>query len=95
MYTVLSYLQPLLLSGTPFERYVKEHIFNPLGLTSTTYSYDTAKASGQLADGMTRQGIKFSENPLGNGTVRALPFWSTIGGEAGNSKFVIHAQKFV
>ena len=27
-----------------------------------------------------------SENPLGNGTVRALPFWSTIGGEDGNSK---------
>jgi CubicO group peptidase (beta-lactamase class C family) len=96
MYTLLSYLQPLLLpSETPFARYVKEHIFNPLGLVSTTYSYDTAKASGQLADGMTRQGIRFSENPFGNGTVRALPFWSTIGGEDGNSKFVIHAQKIV
>ena len=92
MYTLLSYLQPLLLpSATPFARYVKEHIFDPLGLISTTYSYDTAKASGQLADGMTRQGIRFSENPFGNGTVRALPYWSTIGGEDGNSKSVIDA----
>jgi CubicO group peptidase (beta-lactamase class C family) len=96
MYTLLSYLQPLLLpSETPFARYVKEHILNPLGLNSTTYSYDTAKASGQLADGMTRQGIRFSENPLGNGTVRALPFWSTIGGEDGNGKLIVHAQIIV
>jgi CubicO group peptidase (beta-lactamase class C family) len=58
VYTLLSYLQPLLLpSETPFSRYVKEHILEPLGLASTTYSYDTAKASGQLSDGMTRQGI--------------------------------------
>lgn len=90
MYTLLSYLPPLLLpSKIPFTRFVKEHIFEPLGLSSTTYSYDKARASGKLADGMTRQGIKFSENPLGNGTVRALPFWSTIGGEDGNGKFVI------
>lgn len=85
MYTLLSSLQPILLpSKTPFARYVKEHIFDPLGLSSTTYSYDTAKANGHLADGMTKQGVNVSENPLGNGTVRALPFWSTIGGEDGN-----------
>lgn len=96
MYTLLSYLQPLLLpSKTPFARYVKEHIFGPLGLSSTMYSYDTAKASGQLANGMTRQGVKMSENPLGNGTVRAMPFWSTIGGEDGNSKFVIHKSVLI
>jgi len=72
----------------PFARYVKKHIFDPLGLTSTTYSYDVANANGRLADGITKQGVKLSENPLGNGTVRAMPFWSTIGGEDGNSKFV-------
>lgn len=91
MYTLLSSLQPILLpSKTPFARYVKEHIFDPLGLSSTTYSYDTAKANGHLADGMTKQGVNVSENPLGNGTVRALPFWSTIGGEDGNSKPIVY-----
>ncbi|KAF8063357.1 beta-lactamase/transpeptidase-like protein [Lyophyllum atratum] len=80
---VLSYLPTLLLpSKIPFARYVKQHIFEPLSLTSTTYSYDVAK-SGHLADGMVRQGANYSENPLG-GTPKALPFWSTTGGEDGN-----------
>lgn len=65
MYTVLSYLPPV-LTKTPFARYVKKHIFDPLGMTSTTYSFAVANASGQLADGLTRQ----------NGTVRAFPYWN-------------------
>ncbi|KAG6844992.1 hypothetical protein H0H87_001935 [Tephrocybe sp. NHM501043] len=82
-YTVLSYLPTALLpSKLPFARYVKQHIFEPLNLTSTTFSYDIAKL-GHLADGMTRQGINFSENAF-VGTPRALPFWSTRGGEDGN-----------
>lgn len=75
MYMVLSYLHPI-FSKMPFTRYVKQHIFDPLGMNSTTYSFDVANASGQLADGMTRQ----------NGTVRAFPYWSKISGEDGNSK---------
>jgi CubicO group peptidase (beta-lactamase class C family) len=84
MYMVLSYLPTAVLpSKTPFARYVKEHIFDPLGMTSTTYSYDVANASGQLADGMTKQG-NFSGNIFANGTVRALPFWDQHGGEDGD-----------
>ncbi|KAG6915972.1 hypothetical protein DXG01_009061 [Tephrocybe rancida] len=82
-YTVLSYLPTVLLpSKIPFARYVKQHIFEPLGLASTTFSYDIAKL-GHLAEGMTRQGTNFSENSFG-GTPRVLPFWSTRGGEDGN-----------
>ncbi|GLB40046.1 putative beta-lactamase [Lyophyllum shimeji] len=83
MYMVLSYLPTRLLpSKVPFARYVKQHIFDPLGLSSTTYSYDVAQL-GHLANGMTRQGINYSANPFG-GTPRALPFWSTTSGEDGN-----------
>ncbi|KAG6840030.1 hypothetical protein C0991_009475 [Blastosporella zonata] len=82
-YTVLSYLPTALLpSKIPFARYVKQHIFDPLGLTSTTFSYDIAKL-GHLADGMTRQGINVSENVF-VGTPKALPFWNTKSGEDGN-----------
>ncbi|RDB26831.1 Gigasin-6 [Hypsizygus marmoreus] len=75
MYIVLSYLPPLLLPAkTPFARYVKEHIFNPLGMASTTYAYDRANKSGQLADGMARRGFNVTENPFG-GIPAAIPFW--------------------
>jgi CubicO group peptidase (beta-lactamase class C family) len=85
MYTVLSSL-PLSLLGPeiPFARYVKQHIFDPLGMSSTTYSYDVSNSTGQLADGMTRQDANISKNPPELGTVRAFPFWSTAGGEDGN-----------
>ncbi|KAF9463775.1 beta-lactamase/transpeptidase-like protein [Collybia nuda] len=73
MYMVLAYI-PEVLAKMPFARFVKQHIFDPLGMTSTTYSFDVANASGQLADGLTRR----------NGVVRAYPFWSTLGGEDGN-----------
>ncbi|KAF5371351.1 hypothetical protein D9615_009703 [Tricholomella constricta] len=83
MYTLLSYLPTVLLpSKIPFARYVKQNIFEPLGMSSTTYSYDVAKL-GHLADGIARQGINYTEDPLG-GTPRALPYWSTKGGEDGN-----------
>ncbi|KAG5634599.1 hypothetical protein H0H81_001413 [Sphagnurus paluster] len=83
MYTLASYLPTLLLpSKIPFARYVKQNIFDPLGMKSTTYSYQVAK-SGHLADGMARQDINFTD-PLGSGIPRALPFWSTQGGEDGN-----------
>ncbi|GLB37131.1 putative beta-lactamase [Lyophyllum shimeji] len=31
--------------------------------------------TGQLADGLTRQDVNVTENPFGNGTVRALPYY--------------------
>lgn len=85
MYILLSSLPKLLLpSKTPFTQYVKQHIFDPLGLTATTYSFEKANASGQLADGLTWQGGNTRENPISNGTLRVLPFFSTKGGEDGN-----------
>ncbi|KAG5650787.1 hypothetical protein H0H81_011070 [Sphagnurus paluster] len=83
MYTLASYLPTLLLpSKIPFARYVKQNIFEPLGMKSSTYSYDIAKL-GHLADGIARQGINYTDL-LGSGTPRALPYWSTQGGEDGN-----------
>ncbi|KAG6819427.1 hypothetical protein H0H93_011954, partial [Arthromyces matolae] len=82
MYTTLSYL-PTALLKIPFARYVKQHIFDPLGLSSTTYSYDVAK-QGHLADGFTRVNINYSESPF-VGTPKPFPYWSTTGGEDGNN----------
>lgn len=87
MYTLLSYLPPLLLpSKTPFTRYVKEHIFEPLGMNSTTYSFERANGTGNLADGFAVQITNGSGDPFGNGTVRVLPYWSPEGGEDGNGE---------
>ena len=83
MYVILSYLPTALLpSKIPFARYVKEHIFDPLGMTSTTYSSQVAAASGQLADGIARQVINTGDAKF---IFRALPFWFPTG-EDGNSK---------
>lgn len=89
MYMLLSYLPEILLPHKPpFARYVKEHIFEPLGLTSTTYSVDVAQASGNLAQGMARDGVNKTENLFGMGTPRAMrhPNWFLAGGEDGNCK---------
>ena len=57
-------------------------------MTSTTFSFDVANATGQLSDGMTRE----IDDPS-NGTVRALPFWSTNGGEDGSREFYVHNMR--
>ncbi|KAF8879112.1 beta-lactamase/transpeptidase-like protein [Infundibulicybe gibba] len=88
MYMILSYLPTALLpSKIPFARYVKANIFDPLGLTSTTYSFDVANATGNLADGMSRQRTpeEIRTNPLGPGIPRPLPYFSPTGGEDGNA----------
>lgn len=85
MYTLLSHLPTLLLpSKIPFARYVKQHIFDPLGMDSTSYSYIVANSTGLLADGMTKQLTENSTDPFGNGTTRAIPYWAKTGGEDGN-----------
>ncbi|KAG6855689.1 hypothetical protein H0H87_012078 [Tephrocybe sp. NHM501043] len=68
MYALLSTLpERVLPSKTPFTTYVKQHIFEPLGLNATTYD-----GAGDVAEGVLRQNTK--DDPFGNGTIRALPF---------------------
>ncbi|KAJ6511836.1 beta-lactamase/transpeptidase-like protein [Mycena vulgaris] len=50
MYETLSHLQPTLLNQ-PFEAYIAEHIFAPLGMAASTYSVAEAEARGTLAHG--------------------------------------------
>ncbi|KAF8064271.1 beta-lactamase/transpeptidase-like protein [Lyophyllum atratum] len=84
MYTTLSYLPSLLLDGKPFARYVKENIFEPLGMTASTYSYQLANSQGQRADGMSREGLDLYTDPFA-GTPRAVQYWTaTTGGEDGS-----------
>ncbi|KAJ7111488.1 beta-lactamase/transpeptidase-like protein [Mycena epipterygia] len=75
MYTLLSYFPPL-LTGIPFEKYVNDFIIEPLGMHATTYSSETATESGNLADGILRQGVNRTEDVFGLGRVRAVPFWA-------------------
>lgn len=75
MYALLSYFPPLLV-GIPFEKYVNDYIIEPLGMRSTTYFSERADESGNLADGMARDGVNLTEDLFGLGRVRALPYWA-------------------
>ncbi|KAJ7655931.1 beta-lactamase/transpeptidase-like protein, partial [Mycena rosella] len=76
MYAVLSYLPTALLSDAPpFARYAAQHLFVPLGLNSTTYSFAAANATGRMSDGFARVGVNTSENPVGRGTPLVLPYF--------------------
>ncbi|KAJ6469361.1 beta-lactamase/transpeptidase-like protein [Mycena sanguinolenta] len=86
MYTVLSYLPTALLPDKPpFARYVKEHILDPLGMNSSTYSFAVANATGNLADGFARVNINVTESPVGPGTTRVLPYLTPSVTEDGNA----------
>ncbi|KAF7305423.1 Beta-lactamase class penicillin binding protein [Mycena chlorophos] len=74
MYTVLSQI-PTQLIGVPFETYVDENIFKPLGMNATTYFSTVAEDSGNLADGLGRDGANASADVFDVGTPRAYPFW--------------------
>ncbi|RDB18673.1 Gigasin-6 [Hypsizygus marmoreus] len=83
MYTTLSYL-PQKLLHKPYARYVKENIFDKLGMNSTTYSYQLANSNGQRADGMAREGLDVYQDPFA-GRPRAVQYWTaTTGGEDGS-----------
>ncbi|KAL0946326.1 hypothetical protein HGRIS_012565 [Hohenbuehelia grisea] len=85
-YGVLSYLPTAVLPDhPPFGRYVKAHIFDPLGLNSTTYAFEVANATGNLADGFQREVSNVTAGPLDRGIPHAIPYWSQFGGEDGNS----------
>ncbi|KAF8183036.1 beta-lactamase/transpeptidase-like protein [Mycena galopus ATCC 62051] len=83
MYTVLSYLPPL-LAGIPFETYVNDLILSPLRMNTTTYFSKTAAETGHLADGMGRDGVNQTEDVFGLGQVRAYPFWAPNEGNPGH-----------
>lgn len=88
MYTLLSALPPL-LTNVPYTEYVEKNIFRPLGLTGTTYNYEIAKDSGNLADGFGRQYIDKKNDPIGSGTPRRLKYPNDnvpAGSKEGNCK---------
>ncbi|KAK7018015.1 hypothetical protein VNI00_018441 [Paramarasmius palmivorus] len=75
LYVMLGYLPTAILPQKPtLAVYVKERIFDPLGLTSATYSLATAKQSGKLADPTAREGINKTEDPFGKGITRVLRY---------------------
>jgi CubicO group peptidase (beta-lactamase class C family) len=87
MYAVLSYLPTVLLPSKPsFAQYVQENIFNPLGMNSTTYSFQIANATNRLADAFGREGDP-TTNPLVHGATHPMPFWLQVGGDGGNCAF--------
>ncbi|KAI5886361.1 beta-lactamase/transpeptidase-like protein [Schizophyllum commune H4-8] len=84
MYGALSYLPSLVLpSHPPIARYVKEHIFDPLGLNDTTYSSRAAIKSGRLADAFTRQ-VNYTGDIFAKGTPRVYPFFIDTDEEGGS-----------
>ncbi|KAJ7629968.1 beta-lactamase/transpeptidase-like protein [Mycena polygramma] len=83
MYAVLSYLPTVLLPSKPsLAQYADENIFKPLGMNSTTYSFEIANATNRLADAFAREGDP-TTNPL-VATTHAIPFWLQVGGTDGN-----------
>ncbi|KAF5391208.1 hypothetical protein D9757_003079 [Collybiopsis confluens] len=82
MYTVLSYLPEVVLH-IPFTHFVKNNIFLPLGLHSTTYSGDVAEKSGNLASGFARDKVNRTKDIFGRGIPRSIPFWSPKGEKMG------------
>ncbi|PFH51759.1 hypothetical protein AMATHDRAFT_2852 [Amanita thiersii Skay4041] len=50
MYECLTLLPPVLLNQS-YESYIAQHLFDPLNMTSSTYSVKDAESSGKFADG--------------------------------------------
>ncbi|KAJ6626811.1 beta-lactamase/transpeptidase-like protein [Mycena sp. CBHHK59/15] len=84
MYTVLSYLPKALLNAT-YETYVRDNIFDPLGMDSTTFFFEEARKSGRLADGFFRDKANQTEDPFAQGIPRAAPFWDRNPGTEGHA----------
>lgn len=79
MFETASYLPSLLLNQS-FESYIAQHMFEPLNMSSSTYSVAEAEASGQLAHGFQRS----MEDVLHgvNGTLTAtVPYFQRPGEE--------------
>ncbi|KAK1232777.1 hypothetical protein PQX77_004102 [Marasmius sp. AFHP31] len=84
---MLSHLPTVLHpSQLSIARYVKEHIFDRLGLESATYSSRVARDSGNLADPLGRAGVNRSEDVFGKGKPGVMRYmgWFLDEGEDGN-----------
>ena len=76
MYAMLSYLPTALLpSKIPFARYVKQHILDPLGMKSTTYSSEVANKTGNFADGLLQTVVTDSNGTGVAGPPVRIPYW--------------------
>uniref|UniRef100_A0A0W0FML0 Beta-lactamase-related domain-containing protein n=1 Tax=Moniliophthora roreri TaxID=221103 RepID=A0A0W0FML0_MONRR len=53
-------------------------------MNATTYSFDVADASGNLADGICRENFSLATGLPGTGTPRFMPYWFKDRGEDGN-----------
>ncbi|KAK7050046.1 hypothetical protein VNI00_005478 [Paramarasmius palmivorus] len=87
MYMLLGYLPTVTLAEKPtIATYIKEHIFNPLGLSSATYSLASARWSGHLVDPIVRE-VNKTEDLFGRGKPRVLryPTWFQEDREDGSS----------
>ncbi|KAL0567550.1 hypothetical protein V5O48_014446 [Marasmius crinis-equi] len=73
-YGVLSYLPEVLSTKMKFARYVKQHIFDPLGMSSSTFSHDVALKSGNVASGVGRDNM--TDPDLTKATPRTMPSWA-------------------
>lgn len=79
MYKIIGTLAPTLLpSRQSHARYVKENIFDKLGLNNTTYAYAIANSTGDLADGIGREFTGEKDIP------RAIPYWASESTEDGS-----------
>ncbi|KAJ6463412.1 beta-lactamase/transpeptidase-like protein, partial [Mycena sanguinolenta] len=84
MYTTLSYLPTVLLPSKPsFAQYVHDNILEPLGMNSTTYSFEVANATNRLADGFGREGDT-TVNPIVQPS-HPIPYWLQVGGTDGTT----------
>lgn len=106
-YIALSHIV-LTLTGTPFHEYVKEHVFDPLGMRSTTYNSTTAYLTGQRTNGFTRDGRNVTRCAerwaLGSeldhscvGEAKAFDWWTKSDGiyEAGAGGIVMSGHDMV
>lgn len=79
MYETLSYL-PVILLNQSYESYVAQHIFQPLNMSSTTFSVAQAEESGNLAEGHLASDRDFSRGL--DGTLKPIvPYWFRPGEE--------------
>ncbi|KAH8826433.1 beta-lactamase/transpeptidase-like protein [Flagelloscypha sp. PMI_526] len=84
MYTVLGYI-PTQLLQVPLSQFVKTKIFDPLGMSDSTYSAQSALASGKLAKGIGKDGLTL-DDPYGEkATARDLPTFNENSGDDGNA----------
>ncbi|KAK7031222.1 hypothetical protein VNI00_013638 [Paramarasmius palmivorus] len=91
MYMLLGYLPTVTLPGKPtIATYVKEHIFDPLGLSSATYSLDTAKRSGHLVDPIARE-VNKTEELFGRGKTRVVRYPTWFQEESGDESYLAGA----